>query len=92
MRGLLRHQIHLALVAAEVEAEAAAVTEAEVQRLMPLRFPATTTDTEAELVTDAVTALHDDRLLRFLRLQGRSDLFYSMLLIERTSGMVRHII
>ena len=89
---LLRHEVHLTLVAPEVEAEATAIAQPQVQRLVPFRLPTATPHTEPELLTDTITALHDDALRRLLRLQGGSDLGEPMLRIERTRCMVRHII
>ena len=62
--------IHLTFVALELQSEAASVGELQRERFFPFRVLAAAPDTIAETVAQTMAALHDERFLRLLYLEG----------------------
>ena len=85
--------VHLAVLTVELQTETAFVGQYEKERLLPYRLPSATSDTVAEGITDAMTALHENRsALGRLNLKGRADRSESLLHIEPACSIIGDII
>ena len=74
--------IHLTLTALELQTETPAIIQPQIQRFLPRRLLPTIFHAVTQTVFQTVPTLHDEWILHWRELKGRSNLFQSLLLIE----------